>query len=124
AFDVMSLILESAHHSHIKLALNILKSEYCNCLHLENTTELSIRLVMFGIIESLHLTLVHFMEKRADHMPSKELPKRPNEIANSSAVLLLEPKEEPLDYSYSNHNLGTVEDEIKHEDTANHYGVS
>ncbi|GMR43783.1 hypothetical protein PMAYCL1PPCAC_13978, partial [Pristionchus mayeri] len=148
AFDVMSRILESAHYSHIKLALDILKSEYSNCLHLENTSELSIRLVMFGIIESLHLTFVHLMEKRVEMMTSKELSKRANEInnlaqpllaqsdadpfdvshsvrfhniANSSALIQIGQIENPFNNLYSNPDRGVIEDVSMNEDTIPYY---
>ncbi|GMR43778.1 hypothetical protein PMAYCL1PPCAC_13973, partial [Pristionchus mayeri] len=124
AFDVMYLILESAHHSHVKLALNILKSEHSNCLQLQNNTELSMRHVMYGIVESLHVTLLYLMEKRIEKIAPKELSKLPCEILNSSASIQLEPKEEPIEDLFSIPDNRFIDDEIKNEDGRYEYVVS
>ncbi|GMR43724.1 hypothetical protein PMAYCL1PPCAC_13919, partial [Pristionchus mayeri] len=61
---VMSLILKSAQYSKIKGALETVDSELSNRRRFENSNELSIRYLMFGIVECVHLTLLHLTKKR------------------------------------------------------------
>ncbi|GMR50590.1 hypothetical protein PMAYCL1PPCAC_20785, partial [Pristionchus mayeri] len=59
-FKASSLILNNSDPGQIQRALKFLDLERTTCLQLEKTEKLSIRSLSFGIIESYHLTLLHF----------------------------------------------------------------
>ncbi|GMR35237.1 hypothetical protein PMAYCL1PPCAC_05433 [Pristionchus mayeri] len=61
-FEGMSTVLRNPDHCHIQRALASIEFELSNSLRFEETGELSIRSLMFGLIESLHLTLTHLTE--------------------------------------------------------------
>ncbi|GMR43756.1 hypothetical protein PMAYCL1PPCAC_13951, partial [Pristionchus mayeri] len=86
AFDVMYLILNSDLKKNIVRTLSALKREYSTCLSFENTDELTIRYIMFGIIDSLHLTLLHMTGKRSGTI-SNESSKGKNKTSNSTLRL-------------------------------------
>ncbi|GMR34904.1 hypothetical protein PMAYCL1PPCAC_05099, partial [Pristionchus mayeri] len=65
-FEGMSTVLRNPDHCHIQRALASIEFELSNSLRFEETGELSIRSLMFGLIESLHLTLTHLTEDKTD----------------------------------------------------------
>ncbi|GMR43798.1 hypothetical protein PMAYCL1PPCAC_13993, partial [Pristionchus mayeri] len=65
-FDVPSLIFKNSDLPYIRSALTSVNFERKKYLRFENTDEISIRLLMHGLIESLHLTLNHLTEGRTD----------------------------------------------------------
>ncbi|GMR43784.1 hypothetical protein PMAYCL1PPCAC_13979, partial [Pristionchus mayeri] len=101
AFDVMSLILNSAQH--INFIYNF-KSIFVTSDTMEKDfvhSQLNIRYVMFGVIECLHLTLIHLMDKRNVTALTKQPPKQSHEFDNPSLLLLPRPIEDPFDSSHS-----------------------
>ncbi|GMR31302.1 hypothetical protein PMAYCL1PPCAC_01497, partial [Pristionchus mayeri] len=61
-FEGMSIILKEFEPCRIQRVLASIDLERKNCLRFEKSDEPSIRSLMFGIIESLHLTLTHLTE--------------------------------------------------------------
>ncbi|GMR43796.1 hypothetical protein PMAYCL1PPCAC_13991, partial [Pristionchus mayeri] len=62
-FDVNSAILQNSEHRIIQRALENLNGKRSKYQRFENTNEKSIQSVMYGIVESLHLTIVHLLEQ-------------------------------------------------------------
>ncbi|GMR43771.1 hypothetical protein PMAYCL1PPCAC_13966, partial [Pristionchus mayeri] len=69
-FDALSLILKSSDLPHIRSALTSVNFDRKKYLRFEKTDEPSIRLLMHGLIESLHLTLNHLTEGRTESYES------------------------------------------------------
>ncbi|GMR50603.1 hypothetical protein PMAYCL1PPCAC_20798, partial [Pristionchus mayeri] len=65
-FDSMSIILKDAEPFLIQRSLRSLDFELSNCFQFEDSEEPSIRYLMFGVIESLHLTLAHLTDETED----------------------------------------------------------
>ncbi|GMR43808.1 hypothetical protein PMAYCL1PPCAC_14003, partial [Pristionchus mayeri] len=62
-FDMNSVILKNSENRITQRALENLNGKRSKYQRFENTNEKSIRSVMYGIIESLHLTIVHLLEQ-------------------------------------------------------------
>ncbi|GMR44061.1 hypothetical protein PMAYCL1PPCAC_14258, partial [Pristionchus mayeri] len=58
-FDAMFNIVKNSELSHIRRALRALHFERSLSFRDENIEELSLRSLMYGVIESIHLVLLH-----------------------------------------------------------------
>ncbi|GMS91213.1 hypothetical protein PENTCL1PPCAC_13388, partial [Pristionchus entomophagus] len=96
SLDAMTTIHNTSTDRNIRRTLDALDIERSLFLRSEKTKEPSIRSLMYGIIESLHLTLLHLTSERNHSKYSEEILKPANEIPVSTP-LPLEPKEEPID---------------------------
>ncbi|GMR38117.1 hypothetical protein PMAYCL1PPCAC_08312, partial [Pristionchus mayeri] len=65
-FEAGSAVLKKSDPCHIQRALASPDSEREICLRFEETNDPTIRFLMFGLIESLHLVLSHLTDKRSD----------------------------------------------------------
>ncbi|GMR43748.1 hypothetical protein PMAYCL1PPCAC_13943, partial [Pristionchus mayeri] len=63
---------------HIEVALDNLKHQFS--MNFEHTDQLTIRYVMFGVIESLHLTLLHLIENKEEKSSTEESLEQPIEV--------------------------------------------
>ncbi|GMR43805.1 hypothetical protein PMAYCL1PPCAC_14000, partial [Pristionchus mayeri] len=84
---------------HIAESLDNLKRDLS--MSFEHSEQLAIRDVMFGIVESLHLTLHHLTDKRAESTFTKKSSKQADEINSPSLHLLPRPIEDPFYASFS-----------------------
>ncbi|GMS90311.1 hypothetical protein PENTCL1PPCAC_12486, partial [Pristionchus entomophagus] len=85
AFDAMYTILKISKHCDIKRTLEALDFERSLYLRSGKTKETSVRSLMYGVIESLHLTLVHLTSSRS----SPTLPLKPQEESIEVSRLVL-----------------------------------
>ncbi|GMR31292.1 hypothetical protein PMAYCL1PPCAC_01487 [Pristionchus mayeri] len=102
-FELMLMIVKNFEHNHIVRALGSFDFERTQSLRFDGVEEFSIRSLMYGVIESVHLTLQHLAEKKYQTSHSKEASTDKCDIETSSQnlnlsfLLLKEPKEEPLE---------------------------
>ncbi|GMR43801.1 hypothetical protein PMAYCL1PPCAC_13996, partial [Pristionchus mayeri] len=66
------VILKNCGHCHTMRALASLELERNHCMRYENEKEISIRSLVYGVIESLHMTLLHLIEKKNQEKSSVE----------------------------------------------------
>ncbi|GMS90795.1 hypothetical protein PENTCL1PPCAC_12970, partial [Pristionchus entomophagus] len=84
-FDVMSAIHRNSNHPNIQRTLEALDIELSLYMRSENIKGTSIQSLMYGIIQSLQLTLLHLSTA--------------TQIPRCSPLFPVEPKEEPIDVS-------------------------
>ncbi|GMR57212.1 hypothetical protein PMAYCL1PPCAC_27407, partial [Pristionchus mayeri] len=66
ALEGMAIIMKDSEPCRIQRALRSLDLERSNCLKFENSKEPSLRSMMYGLIESLHLALTHLTREKID----------------------------------------------------------
>ncbi|GMT02542.1 hypothetical protein PENTCL1PPCAC_24716, partial [Pristionchus entomophagus] len=106
--DVASKILKGSEHRNIQRALEYLDIELSIAMLSEKAKEPSLRSMMLGLIESVHLTLLHLTEEKSQSNSSEETLKQADQIPNLIPSFPLEPKEEPIDISQSHLDLNQV----------------
>ncbi|GMR43787.1 hypothetical protein PMAYCL1PPCAC_13982, partial [Pristionchus mayeri] len=92
ANETMLSIVTNIELRHILRSFGSLDSELSNYLKFENTDELSIRSLMYGVIQCVHLTLLHLIEKKNKTNSSEEVSvpeERSTEELHTSTQLLL-----------------------------------
>ncbi|GMS83444.1 hypothetical protein PENTCL1PPCAC_5619, partial [Pristionchus entomophagus] len=100
-FDVASIILKGSEHRNIQRALESLGINLSICMRSEKTKDPSIRTMMCGFIESVHLVLLQLTEERNQPRDSEETSEQTNQIPNFTQLLPMTVKEEPIDVSHS-----------------------
>ncbi|GMS86092.1 hypothetical protein PENTCL1PPCAC_8267, partial [Pristionchus entomophagus] len=89
---------------HIQRALESLDIELSMVMRIEKTKDPSIRSMMCGLIESVHLVLLQLTEERNKSKVSEDASKQAVEIPILTTYPLVEPKEEPVDVSIPDYN--------------------
>ncbi|GMS83589.1 hypothetical protein PENTCL1PPCAC_5764 [Pristionchus entomophagus] len=93
-FDSMGLIFsQNADRNQIQRALRTLDSERKISVEYEDSNADSVRLMMYGFIEAVHLTLRHLTQKNDEEKENftqlnAELQKKVNDVTNEMANLM------------------------------------
>ncbi|GMR31299.1 hypothetical protein PMAYCL1PPCAC_01494, partial [Pristionchus mayeri] len=103
-FDSMFVIFKNADISHIRRALRTLDFERSQSFEDENIAEISIRSLMYGVMESIHLTFLHLTEKMNRSKTEEEISNEENHLPTSTVSI----DNSHMDSTHSINQLSTI----------------